>query len=371
MRVGSHHLSYCSNVHPGESWVEVCGSLQRHLLPIRRQVTEAPFGIGLRLSALAAKQAQPEAFADWLAENDLYVFTLNGFPYGPFHGRPIKEAVYQPDWADPARLAYTERLVALLARWLPRGVSGSISTVPVGYGAVDREAAAAQLLSLTTTLTRLRSERGIDIRLGLEPEPACILETTKDAIDFFEDELLTRFRMVDIREEDLRHHLGMCLDTCHAAVGYESPGETLALLAAADLRLPKVQLSAGLRVPALNPEARAALRPFAEDDVYLHQTVTRDAGELSHYLDLPEALAEAPDGVECRVHFHVPVFTASYGVLESTQSYLKELLRLGVPSPHLEVETYTWDVLPVGLRSGGVEACVARELLWSRAQLMR
>ena len=129
--------------------------------------------------------------------------------------------------------------------------------------------------------------------------------------------------------------------------------------------MPKVPLRAGNRLAAASPEALAALRAFSEG-VYLHQTVVKSEGRLSRYLDLPEALAEAPaDGAEWRVHFHVPIFLRELGVFESTQADLVPLLSelATVPDcPHLEVETYTWDVLPEEFRNVPIEDAIAREL---------
>ena len=54
----------------------------------------------------------------------------------------------------------------------------------------------------------------------------------------------------------------------------------------------------------------------------------------------------------------------------STQSFIRDVLAIHRESPvssHLEVETYTWDVLPEPFRSGSVDEAVARELAWVRA----
>jgi hypothetical protein len=167
-------------------------------------------------------------------------------------------------------------------------------------------------------------------------------------------------------EGTLRRHLGVCLDTCHASVEFEAPLEAWRKLQSAGIAVPKVQISAGLRLAEATPDALDALRAFSEG-VYLHQTVVRSAGGvLSRYQDLPEALAEAPRaGSEWRVHFHVPIFLRELGVFESTQPDLVPLLNelATVPDcPHLEVETYTWDVLPEEFRNVPIEDAIAREL---------
>ena len=90
--------------------------------------------------------------------------------------------------------------------------------------------------------------------------------------------------------------------------------------------------------------------------------------------DLGEALGPngARDGAEWRVHFHVPVFLETLPEFGTTQAFLKEILHIHRAAPvsrHLEVETYTWDVLPPDLVAGSVEDAVTRELRWVLAEL--
>jgi hypothetical protein len=391
------HLSYCTNIHPGESWPEVRTNLERYLVPVRERVAPGrPFGVGLRLSGEAAKAlAGPEVLDElraFLAAHDLYVFTINGFPYGPFHGRPVKEQVYLPDWLEPERLAYTDQLAAILAALVPEGVEGTISTVPGAFaprvhGDADQSRMARAMLDHVAHLVRIRRDTGRRIALALEPEPCCFLETIDEAVAFFERHLFS-VEAVGIlaktsglargeAEQMIRDHLGVCLDACHLAVEFEEPARVLASLARAGIRVPKVQVTAGLRV-VIGEDAQAtldALGAFA-DDVYLHQVVERrQDGTLARYLDLPQALAAAR-GVsgarEWRVHFHVPVFRERYGLFEGTQAYVAELLRLvqqGRVSQHFECETYTWDVLPEEFRREGIVAGISREVEWTQAAL--
>ena len=127
------HLAYCTNIHRGETWAETFAALQTYALAVRERVCpHAPYGLGLRLSHVAARElSEPgtlTAFQRWLAAQSCYVFTINGFPYGQFHGGRVKEQVYQPDWTTPERLAYTNLLFDLLARLVPDGVAGRVST---------------------------------------------------------------------------------------------------------------------------------------------------------------------------------------------------------------------------------------------------
>lgn len=392
---GRPHLTYCTNIHPGETWEEVRANVERYVVAVKQQVApDRPFGVGLRLSAKAAAAlAEPptfEAFRTFLDAHGLYVFTINGFPYGAFHGTRVKEDVYRPDWMDPARLAYTDRLAGLLARLLPdeAGLEGSISTLPGAFkprvtSPADVERMAEHLVRHAATLHRLEAETGRRLGLALEPEPCCHLETVDEAIAFFERHLFgsaAAGRLAALTgvgsaasEEILRRHLGLCFDACHMAVEFEDPLSALQRLAAAGVRVFKIQVSAGLRVflHGRDQETLAALRPFAEG-VYLHQVVERSNHALRRYLDLPEALERATQEEkprEWRIHFHVPLFREQLGRFTNTQDYLKTLLalvRAEPVAPHLEVETYTWEVLPEEHRRQDIVTAVARELEWVR-----
>jgi hypothetical protein len=394
------HLTYCSNIHPGESWAEVRANLGSHLLAVRdRLVPDGEFGIGLRLSARAAEELSAGGALDelrqFLARERLYVFTLNGFPFGTFHGKRVKDEVYLPDWRDPQRLLYSNRLADLLARLLPgagpgdAAIEGSISTVPGAYkpalgGAQDVARMVDHLLQHVAHLVALRARTGRHIALALEPEPCCFLETIEETVAFFESELrapaaVRRLAELTGLEQEaagsaLREHLGVCLDLCHAAVEYEDATDCVQRLQAAGIRVLKLQISAGLQLPALTRDALDALRRF-DDAVYLHQVVERGPGGLVRYHDLRDAFASAEGevaGREWRVHFHVPIFLERLTPFASTQPFIREMLalqRAGTVSRHLEVETYTWGVLPEALRSGTVDEAVARELGWARAEL--
>jgi sugar phosphate isomerase/epimerase len=390
---GDCHLCYCTNIHPGERWPEVRANLERYVLAVKQRVApDNDFGVGLRLSAVAADALQnPMTFAElreFLRAHDLYVFTINGFPYGPFHGTHVKEDVYLPDWQDEERLRYTNLLADLLVELLPGSVDGSVSTVPGAFKArVQSDDTVARIATLmirhVAHLVRLREKTGRTIALALEPEPCCLLETIDETVDFFQSHLFAANAIQqlaaetglqdDAAEKALRRHLGVCLDLCHAAVEFEDPRAIAARLDYAGIRIAKLQLSTGLQIADVTPQAAERLRAFA-DDVYLHQVVERSDGELKRYVDLPEALAQRPSNQkrEWRIHFHVPVFLEELGDFSSTQSFLRDILlqhRDNPLSPHVEVETYTWNVLPERYRSEDVVSAVARELDWVTAQL--
>jgi hypothetical protein len=264
-----------------------------------------------------------------------------------------------------------------------------VSTVPGAFkrrDASDRDAGAMgdRLVRAAAAFHALRARTGKTIALALEPEPLCHLETIAETVAFFRGHLfdrdaIGRFSAITgaspaQADEALHRHLGVCFDACHMAVEFEDPARALADLAAAGISIGKIQISAGLEVDLASPAARESVRRFA-DDVYLHQVVERRGGAIRRYADLPEALASTPaDGAPglWRVHFHVPVFRAELGPLRGTQPFLRDLLarlRVEAVSPHLEVETYTWDVLPEEHRRDGALADIARELAWVRGEL--
>jgi sugar phosphate isomerase/epimerase len=380
---GAPHLTYCTNIHAGESWPDIRASLGSFLPEIRQEVSpDAPMGVGLRLSGIAADAlASPEALAELKAFLDcegLYVFTLNAFPYGPFHGTRVKEEVYQPDWTTPERLRFTNLAADIQAELLPDGMEGSVSTVPGTFkplatpGAVDRIADA--MLQHCAHLVELERRTGKRITLAVEPEPYCFLETIEETIAFWQERLLSAAAARGLGEEAVRRHLGVCYDVCHAAVEYEDPIGSLEALARAGIRVTKLQLSAAIRVPVVDGNTEALLRPF-DVGVYLHQTIERRDGRLTRHPDLGpafEALRAGKAGGEWRVHCHVPVFLDRYGELRSTQDFLAEILaycRKHHVSDHLEAETYTWDVLPAEHKGASKAGAIARELLWVREQL--
>lgn len=391
LRDGLGQLTYCLNVHRSETWAEARAALTGPARAVKAAVCpDAPFAVGLRFSARAAAElADPTARADLkalLAAEGFRAVTVNGFPYGPFHGQTVKQSVYLPDWRSPERLAYTLALAELMADIAPEGGTVSLSTVPGAFAPEGRGAEAAMagmMLRAAAHLAALRERTGVTVALALEPEPCCFLETTAQAVAFFGGWLFSADAAARLAAlsglsraqaaEALPRHLGLCYDVCHAAVEFEDAADSLAALRAAGIAVHKLQLSAALRIPRLDAAARAALAPFAEP-TYLHQVVSRRDGRLTRFADLPEALAEgaAQDGAEWRVHFHVPVFAAEAGPFATTRGFLEEVLALHARAPvsaHLEVETYTWDVLPAALRGPSVEADVAREIVWVRERL--
>jgi len=390
MRVPGHdnvHLTYCLNVHPGSTLLEAQDAIYIHAREVFDRVARAtdiagPFGPGIWLSAEAAGLVVDEkhllAFERGLDAEGFYAFTFNGFPYGRFHGTRVKEAVYKPDWADEPRTEYTNLLAYILARLLPEGVNGSISTLPVTFKpwatAARVQAAAENLARFAGFLHDVACTSGKHITLALEPEPGCLLETADDVVNFFGHHLLPHGCPVLSRdfglnpteaEAAIRRHIGVCLDTTHTGVMDEDPAQAVRWLASNGIRVAKIQLGAALSVDVGPDGPPPALDGF-RDEVYLHQVNARTADGNVFFTDLPDALAKWRDAVgEWRVHFHVPLSWEGEGPVHTTASqvtdrFLAEAVAAG--TEHFELEIYTLDVFPTDI--GSVEAVMAQDLLW-------
>lgn len=395
MRVapGRTHLTYCTNIHAADGWQAVEANVHRFAPALKRRFAPAdPFGLGLRLSARDARELlegpRLGAFKAFLDAEGLYVAIINGFPFGSFHGSVVKADVYAPDWRDPARLAYTLDLVRILGALLPPDVDGGVSTAPLSYKAwmPATDAAGwmqvtANLATVAVALARLRREHGAFIHLDIEPEPDCCLETSDETVAFFDEWLLPHgapivARALGIGASEARavllDHIRVCFDCCHFAVEHEDPIAALDRIARAGIRVGRIQLSSALRVRVPAGADRAAavharLQPFA-DATYLHQVVTRTPDGLHRFPDLDVALAHAvtEDETEWRVHFHVPLFLREYEGLGSTQDDVRRVIEAAMARPittHLEIETYTWDVLPPGLKIDLLDS-IGREYEW-------
>lgn len=383
MEIAKMQFGYCTNVHAGADLAQTRANLERYALGVKRRFTRnEPLGIGLWLSASAARQlmAAPRLreFAGWLAENQLVPFTLNGFPYGDFHQTRVKHQVYLPTWWEPARAAYTRNLIVLLDALLPPGREGSISTLPIAWGTPRPQPellaeAAAQLRGIAHDLARLEKHTGRVIHLDLEPEPGCVLQRSEDMVRFFEDYLFLRQD-----EVPLRRHLRICHDVCHAAVMFEEQRYVMERYRAAGLAVGKVQVSSAVALslrqlpPAERPAALSQLTANFVEERYLHQTLVQASpgGNPEFFEDLPQALAQQgsqPGTAEWRVHFHVPVYLQRLGYIQALQQPIIDCLRIMKKEgscQHFEVETYAWGVLPQEFQQPDLSAGIAEELGW-------
>jgi hypothetical protein len=380
-------LGYCTNIHPAETWAETMEALRTHVMAVRDRLIEngdqsahTPYPIGLRLSAQAAGELligdELPRFKDWLAENHSYVFTINGFPYGSFHGTRVKEKVFQPDWTSPGRVDYTQNLFDILARIAPASGGGSVSTLPGSHKTfhADETAIRTNLIEIAHFIEELSQKHQVDLHLGLEPEPLGHFENTVETLGFFE-RLHAQAKSPAIIEK----RIGLNFDSCHFAIEFDDATPSLDAIAQAGIRLSKIHLSNALSLDPRNPDAIAAIRKF-DEPTYFHQVIARRPdGSLSRFTDLPVFLSAVDAGevsptdfTEARVHFHIPLDAQPAEPLGSTHTHVEETLawcrRHPAACDHFEIETYTWAVLPGNLQRPVVEQ-IASEYHWVLGQL--
>lgn len=384
------HLTYCTNIHAADGWPAVFANVRQFAPALKARLSPAaPFGIGLRLSARDARELlqdeQLDEFRRFLDEQGLYVALINGFPHGSFHRTPVKAEVYAPDWREDERVRYTLDLVTILERLLPKEMDGGVSTAPLSYKSwvVDAETRPfiRNIVNVVAAMARSAQSTGAAIHLDIEPEPDCLIETSDEFLEFFTRRVIPEGAPllatalgcdVDDARASLYEHVRICVDCCHFAVEYEDPRAALARIRDAGVQVGRVQLSSALKVTFPRDETACTgmlerLRRFA-DSVYLHQVIERRDGTLSHFPDLDVALDKGTPlaGAEWRIHFHVPLFASDYEGLGSTQDYVREVLDLARRTRfahHFEIETYTWDVLPPGLKIDLLDS-IEREYRW-------
>lgn len=390
-RIG--HLAYSMLVHPGDTWDEMRASLEQFAPAVKERISpNDPYGVSLRLSAasaatLAASPDERTRLRDWLRAHDMYVFTVNAFPYGPFKGRVVMEQVYEPDWSTEERVKYTCDVADVLADVTPDTVAASIQTAPLAFrpkvtSAADVAVLTRNLLRVVAHLVDLERRTGRRIKLALEPEPYCYLETTEETVQYFRRQVWSSKGVATLSELTglpasevvglVRRHLGVVFDICHQSVEFENITQSLKLLRDSGVPIFKLQAAAALWVPRVTDEAVAALESFT-DTIYLSQTTEHRDGALTRMLNLSDAIESwrvDPGGNrEWRTHFHVPVFLDDLGEFRTTRAGIEAALAVHASQPlsdHIEIETYTWDVLPEHLKSGDITDYVCRELEWLR-----
>ena len=393
---GLGHLTYSTLVHPADNWDQLWTSVTTYLPRVKARVSpNQPFGVCLRLAAptaevLAANHGERQKLKRFLDDNDMYVYTANAFPYGAFKGTVVKEQVYEPDWRTEERTAYTINVADILADICAKNISPSIQTAPLGFkpNVTGPDVVASyteHVLRVAAHLVEIEARTGHLVTLGLEPEPRCFLETTDETVDYFTKHLYTGTSAarlaklagipMDTAIGALRRHLGVVFDIGHQAVGFEHIPTSLQKLVDAGIPIVKLQEAAAMHIPQVSDEKVEALKRFAKT-VYLSQTVEKRDGRLTHFLNLEDAFAawkSNPGPCEWRTHFHVPIFLDDLGpLLGTTRFALEEALKVHKATPlsrQLEIETYTWDVLPEHLKTGDIVDYVCREIEWVRGQL--
>jgi len=384
-------LTYCSNIHPADDWPGVFAKLRQIPPELKRRIaSKHSFGIGLRLSAAeAAELLQGGNLADlrsFLRDEGLYVALLNGFPFAGFHDCCLKDQVFAPDWHTEERVNYTLQLIEILAGLLPEALDGGVSTSPLSYKPWHKtprwEVLIVNVVRTVQAMLAVKRRDGRLIHLDIEPEPDGLLENTQEFLDFY-TRLLSEGSPILAREsglsraraeEAIREHVAICYDVCHFAVEHEEPAATIAALRGAGVRIGRAQISSAVRVAlpeqAIDRETlQGDLAPLA-DTTYLHQVI----GNNERFTDLSEALPRliGAQSAEWRIHYHVPLFLEDYGRLSSTQAEVRSALKLLTPelTRHLEIETYTWSVLPADLKLNIVDS-IEREYRWVLDRLLR
>ncbi|MDB6025290.1 MAG: hypothetical protein JWM68_1513 [Verrucomicrobiales bacterium] len=380
MHLNGFHLAYCTNIHRGENWAQTFASLQQYTLAVRERVCpQKPYAIGLRLSDQASRElSEPSilsSFRKWLDENNCYVFTINGFPFGKFHGTRVKEQVYLPDWTSADRLEFTNRLFDLLAQLVPEGVEGSVSTVPGSFKEFEctpgeQRQMRDNLFRCVEHIARVSEKTGRQLHLGVEPEPLCLFETSGETIAF-----INQIRAEHGNDARLKEFLGVNYDTCHLAVEFEEPHGALAAFQQHEIRISKLHLSSALKVRPTE-EVRRELNKFT-DDIYLHQVVARDVtGTLTRYRDLDVALLQRVlTEEEWRIHFHIPLHAPRTALFDNTTDHLLGVFDALQKNPklcsHLEMETYTWEVMPTEMKNRSVVDQLVGEYEWCLGELAK
>lgn len=393
---GLGHLTYSTLVHPGDNWEQMWASLNTYVPKVKaRWAKNERFGVSLRLSAESAatlvnSKPEREKLKKFLGDNNMYLYTVNAFPYGAFKGTTVKAEVYEPDWQTDLRSQYTMNVATILADVCDKDISPSIQSAPLGFkpkvtGPDVVNSFTEHVMKVAAHLVKLEAETGRTVTLALEPEPYCFLETTDETVDYFTNHLysaksierLATLARIPISEAAgaLRRHVGIVFDICHQAVEFENISECLQKLVNAGIPVFKLQEASALNNPEVTQETVNALRRFA-DSIYLTQTVEKKDGKLTRFLNLEDAFAaweKNPGPREWRTHFHVPVFLTEIGPFRTTRFAIEDALAFHKKKPlsrQLEIETYTWDVLPEKEKTGDIIDYVCRELDWVKGQLV-
>jgi hypothetical protein len=393
---GLGHLTYSTLVHPADDWDQLWKSVNTYLPQVKaRMAPDQKFGVCLRTSAPSAAllSAEPSKRADlkqFFADNDLYLYTANAFVYGVFKKQVIKEEVYEPDWRTEERTQYTMQVASLLADLAPEGIEPSIQSAPLGFkprvtGGDVVQAYTNNVIRVVAHLVKLHQDTGKVVTLGLEPEPRCFLETTDETIEYFTKTLFSGesakrlANATGLNEADaavaMRKHMGVVFDIGHQAVGYEDIPASLQKLVDNGVRIVKLQEAASMFMPGVTQKTVDALQAFAKT-IYLSQTCQKKDGRTTWFMNLEDAFEDwyrNPGPRDWRTHFHVPVFLDDLGAFGTTRFALEQALAFHKKTPlsaHLEIETYTWDVLPDHLKTGDIVEYVCREMDWVKGQLV-
>jgi hypothetical protein len=283
------------------------------------------------------------------------------------------------------------RLFDQLAILLPDGMSGGISTSPISYKhwhnsfeALDMAftLGAEHLVQLIVHLKEIEVNTGKHLHLDIEPEPDGLLENSDEMVHFFENYLIPMAKVILERELGIDgdkaksmvlRYITVCYDVCHFSLAYEEPEMTLRKFADHGIQVGKIQVSAALKIifDSDNKEKIWEALALFNEPTYLHQVTEKVGDKVKTYNDLPVVLQDKKDFTELRAHFHVPIFLDRFDLLQSTQDQILKViayLKNHKVTDQLEIETYTWDVLPSDLKAP-LEQSIIREIQWLKNKL--
>lgn len=390
MLISDFNLTYCTNIHPSETWEETFEELQKHLPKIKSEVSpNQKMGLGLRLSNISVLECGNDAtlkkFTNWLLDSDLYVFTANAFPFGSFHHAKVKDNVHTPGWSTKERLQYSKNFATILTKLPCIAAEQSMSTSPLSYthwhktetekNNIKNESA-KNLLEMVFFLHDLETKTGRYIHLDIEPEPDGLIENNDEFITFYTQILLPlAIKNHADGEKLVRRYIALCYDICHYAIMYENHALAIQKLITNGIKIGKIQISSALKVTFTNQNKNAIVAQISKfvESTYLHQVVQLNKdNSYTHFTDLNIAIQSINENaLEWRVHFHVPIFDVSFEAISSTQLDILEVLQLNKKlqfCQHLEIETYTWDILP-GSQKKPLSQSIVQEIQWVKEKI--
>nr|YP_009551192.1 hypothetical protein [Vischeria sp. ACOI 3415]QAA12125.1 hypothetical protein [Vischeria sp. ACOI 3415] len=386
-------LTYCSNIHPGDSWEEIFSNLKINIPLIKMKLSpNKPFGIGLRLSNKAANQLLKNnnlnKLKKWLNQNNCYVITLNGFVYGEFYKTSIKEKVYYPDWTNRKRNNFNNTLINLSAELCLPGNEVGFSTSPLAYKFYSKKVSndlfcgrvSNYILELVQQLIKIYEKQGKIIHIDFEPEADCILENIQDMLLFFGEFILKKIAFILAKDLQISlfqarihlvRHVRICYDVCHQAIQFEDHIKNFIALNQIGVKIGKIQISSALHLKLDQYEQNFLINKLNKfkDNVYLHQvTEKKSNGYLYKYRDLSEAISNLNKNrtSEWRVHFHLPIFNQKYANFLTTNQDIDDIvkfLKISALTSCLEIETYTWEIIPKNIKLDLLSS-ISKEYEW-------
>lgn len=389
-----HQLAYCSNVHPGATLQAVENNIKQHFARVcrLRELTQMAAGLWLANDTVNELTSNPErlnCFKTFLQQHGVLLTSLNGFPFGNFHSKVVKEQVYLPTWADNERLLYTQKLAEILAVCLPEHHHvGAISTLPFAYasqwGETLQHQAISQLLTLSKYLKALEARSQKRIVVCLEMEPDCVFQATEQLVHFFTQQLLPAANAQGIPAQDVLRYIGCCYDTCHQAVMNEDILASLTNIHQAGIYIGKIQVSNAIKATLSSElDVEALCQQFA-DEKFLHQSKVFCQQQL--VAELADLNAEQLLTIQAQygdidvfIHYHIPInqdcFSQPYlastqGAILTTLDFVKQQLSY---QPYLEIETYTWLnlIAPDKQQNFNLHQGLLAEFSWLEQQLAR